>query len=563
MAKRGTGSLLVDNELAEPTGPLPDIAEAPEDSSLPRRNPVLALQHLEAALTRADLAHPDVLTRQEFRRLRYLISFARLTVFEPGAAGPGGTRGRGDVDVSGELEDFRVQVVAALHGPLREEQDLKQRLVAAKAVLEQFVEPLEELRQQIAERHANDFSLDELDAEVCYKSLVCVLGGGGGAGFVYVGGIQRLVEEGMVPDYFITSSIGSVVGSVIARTNPIPVEDYIDWVKTVTYRGILGPELLRRKHGLTGVFSLRFNVFAEEMFRREDGEQMRMTDMAIPYETVVAGVRKQSFDRLPGRFRRSELVGLGMRALPNIRLGTGTALATRLWQVSAFIDTRVVKPMVIGGDPLTEQFNVVDAASFSSAIPGVLHHESTDPRMHPLLDELMDQTQVAALVDGGAVSNVPAELAWRRIHDGKLGTRNACYYAWDCFHPQWNPKHLWLQPITQAISVQMVANAPFADRIVRFSPTLAATNLAPSAASVDSAVEWGRASVEESLPIMKHLLEPVWWDGDGPPQRPVVVPPKSSFVPESMSAIVEAARAAAEYVPAWKQVARRLPRVKR
>ena len=54
---------------------------------------------MEAALVRADLECPDVLSAEQFRRLRYLLSFARLTVFEPGAAGPGGTRGRGDVTV--------------------------------------------------------------------------------------------------------------------------------------------------------------------------------------------------------------------------------------------------------------------------------------------------------------------------------------------------------------------------------------------------------------------------------------------------------------------------------
>ncbi|MDT5364097.1 MAG: hypothetical protein QOC69_5859 [Mycobacterium sp.] len=52
---------------------------------------------MEAALVRADLEFPNVLTPEEFRRLRYLISFARLDVFEPGAAGPGCVRGRGGV----------------------------------------------------------------------------------------------------------------------------------------------------------------------------------------------------------------------------------------------------------------------------------------------------------------------------------------------------------------------------------------------------------------------------------------------------------------------------------
>ncbi|MDT5364098.1 MAG: hypothetical protein QOC69_5860, partial [Mycobacterium sp.] len=106
-------------------------------------------------------------------------------------------------------------------------------------------------------------------------------------------------------------------------------------------------------------------------------------------------------------------------------------VAARLWQVAAFIDSRVVKPIIVGGDDLTEAMNVVDAVAFSCAIPGVLHHETNDRTMDPLLDDLMRIKDVAALVDGGAASNVPVELAWRRVQDGRLGTRNACYFAWD------------------------------------------------------------------------------------------------------------------------------------
>jgi hypothetical protein len=137
--------------------------------------------------------------------------------------------------------------------------------------------------------------------------------------------------------------------------------------------------------------------------------------------------------------------------------------------------------------------------------------------MDPLLDDLMRIKDVAALVDGGAASNVPVELAWRRVQDGRLGTRNACYFAWDCFHPQWDPKHLWLQPVTQAVQIQMVRNAPFADRIVQFSPTLSPVTLAASEGAIDRALEWGRRSVEPALPMIKRLMEPVWWEGDGPP----------------------------------------------
>jgi predicted acylesterase/phospholipase RssA len=550
------GTTSVAGEIVEPYEQLPahgEVVDATEPVDLPTRDPVLALQHMETALTRAHVKCPGVLTAAEFRRLRYVLSFARLDEFEPGAAGPGGTRGRGCVQVGEELRAFRARVIDALHGPLRELTDPARRLPAARAALESLTEPLEAQRRALVENHTNDFSPAELDAEVGYKALVLVLGGGGGAGYVYLGGLQRLVEEGLTPSYMLCTSMGAIVGGIAARTTPIPVDEYIAWAKTVTYRGILGPEPLRRRHGLTGMFSLRFDTFAEEMFRRQNGEPLRMRDLAIPCEMVVAGVRRQSLGRLPARFRRSELAALHLGHLPRIRYGMGPAVVSRMWQVAAFIDSRVVKPIVIGGDELTRELNVVDAASFSSAIPGVLHHEPRDPRMHALLDELFAQKDVGALVDGGTASNVPAELAWRRIQDGRLGTRNACYLVWDCFHPQWDPRHLWLQPITQALQVQMVRNAPYADQLVRFKPTLSAITLAASPQAIDRATEWGRASIEPALPVIKRLLEPVWWDGERPPfadGRPEAPLAAGGAAARSMADILKAARDAAQRRPA-------------
>ncbi|MBB5166345.1 patatin-like phospholipase family protein [Mycobacterium sp. AZCC_0083] len=272
---------------------------------------------------------------------------------------------------------------------------------------------------------------------------------------------------------------------------------------------------------------------------------MRMQDLAIPCETVVAGVRKQSFDQLPRRFRGVATSALQPRTLPFLRIGIGPVVAARLWQVAAFIDSRVVKPIIVGGDDLTEAMNVVDAVAFSCSIPGVLHHETNDRTMDPLLDDLMQVKDVAALDDGGAASNVPVELAWRRVQDGRLGTRNACYFAWDCFHPQWDPKHLWLQPVTQAVQIQMVRNAPFADRIVQFSPTLSPVTLAASEGAIDRALEWGRRSVEPALPMIKRLMEPVWWEGDGPPVVEHESRPSAKAGAKPMSAIIAAARSAA------------------
>ena len=535
------------------------LVEAVEDEAvdsdgtvaLPSAEPTLLLQKMENKLVRHHLAKPDVLNVEELRRLRYILNFARLADFEPGAAGPGGSRGRGDVAVGAELAPWRARVADALYAPLREERDPAKALARARDVLAELTDDQDEQRRALIEAHGNDFSAAELDAEVGYKKLVTVLGGGGGAGFVYIGGMQRLSEAGQIPDYMIGSSFGSIMGSVVARTLPVPIEEYVAWAKTVSYGAILGPERLRRRHGLAGVFSLRFDQFAEALFRRGDGERMRMSDLAIPFDVVVAGVRRQPYAALPSRFRRPELAALQMRSLPFLPIGIGPQVAARLWQVSAFIDLRVVKPIVIGDDDRTREFNVVDAASFSSAIPGVLHHETRDPRMVPLLDTLCEEKEVAALVDGGAASNVPVELAWKRVRDGRLGTRNACYLAFDCFHPQWDPRHLWLAPIAQAVQLQMVRNAPYADHLVRFAPTLSPANLAPSATSIDRACAWGRKSVDKAIPVTTALLEPTWWEGDRP-AVPGAEPDTRTSVASPMSAVMAAIQEPANRLARWR-----------
>ncbi len=90
---------------------------------------------------------PDVLSTEELRKLRYILNFARLADFEPGAAGPGGTRGRGDVSVGAEIAPWRARVVDALYGSLREERDPVTALTAARDVLAGLLDDQDEHRR--------------------------------------------------------------------------------------------------------------------------------------------------------------------------------------------------------------------------------------------------------------------------------------------------------------------------------------------------------------------------------------------------------------------------------
>ena len=76
-----------------------EALESVDAGDLLSAEPALLLQRMENRLIRHQLAAPDVLSAEELRQLRYILNFARLADFEPGAAGPGGSRGRGDGSV--------------------------------------------------------------------------------------------------------------------------------------------------------------------------------------------------------------------------------------------------------------------------------------------------------------------------------------------------------------------------------------------------------------------------------------------------------------------------------
>src|SRR3984893_4389515 len=140
--------------------------------------PALLLQRMENRLIRHQLAAPDVLSADELRKLRYILNFARLADFEPGAAGPGGSRGRGDVSVGAEIAPWRSRVADALYGPLREEADPITARQTARDALAGLAADQDDQRRVLIERHLKHFSAAELDSEVGYKKLINVPGRG-------------------------------------------------------------------------------------------------------------------------------------------------------------------------------------------------------------------------------------------------------------------------------------------------------------------------------------------------------------------------------------------------
>lgn len=465
---------------------------------------LLKLQRMEMALVRAWLAHPDELSERDFKRLRYLLGFARLTRFAPGAALHAARRADVEIDAA-IVEPFRELVLRALYRPLHRQEALRERLSQSAAVLAPLSAALADVRPTLLARHAADFSERELDAEVGRKALVTIAGGGGGAGYVYIGAAARLRAEGMSSDYLIGASIGALIGAFLARSRQLDIEALLAWAKSLSLRSIFARPYLGPTHTLPGLMRLHLKAM-HRVLVHPDGSPLRLSDLEIPYEAVIGGVRKRVYDHLPATLKNFVSVDRGSHRFSRL-------LAERMLMLGTFVNPNVVKPLVLGRDISTRAMRVADAVGLSAAIPAVLQYEppSRDAQSDEILAELRQAHDVALFVDGGVAANVPARLAWEGVHDGRIGTRNAFFLALDCFHPQFEPKHLWLYPVTQIVQMQLRQQRPYFDWLVRFEPTLSPVNLLPTAADFDRAFQWGWSQADAMMPFLKKALEPVEW----------------------------------------------------
>lgn len=438
---------------------------------------------------RAHVAAPEALPAERLGRIRHLLALARLDEFEPGAAS-GGTGGR-LLSVGQESTAFRQRVGDLLGSPLRGERDPVLRLRAADAASERLVRDAVAHRSALLERH--DVRAEDLEAEIGHRRLTLVLGGGGAAAYSYLGAFAALVEADRLPDYVVGSSVGAVMGALLAREVPVPIDDYLAFAAGLTYRGIVGPATRPRRHGVRAPLALRLEEAMGSFLRNPDGTALRLSDTAIPFDVVATGLRGHAARVIPATV---------LRALP--------ALARRRRPVPERMPG-AARPLLLGADELSRQLSVVDAISISSAIPGMLHHESADPDAALVLDSLMVRHRIDALVDGSTVSNVPAEQAWSAVRAGRIGGRDTAVLALDCFYPEARPRQAWYAPVAGLVTSQWNRNRLYCDAVVRMPTTLAPSSLAPGRASVERAAEAGAATLRAALPLIDALTTPTSW----------------------------------------------------
>jgi len=460
----------------------------------------LALQRMERALVRAYMEAPDQLPEADYQTLRYAIGLARLHCFAP-------HNRRISVDVTidaAQIMPLREWLLNHLHDPLRAPSMACEKLATCREAAATARGMSIAARRQLLISHASDFDEAALDREAGKRALVIIAGGGGGAGYVYSGAFARLDEAGLVPDYIVGNSMGAILGLFRAQRRHGDVQEYLEFAGRLKNSDIFSAARRRREFCLSGLLHLHLHALHQRLSVGELRRPLRLDEMEIPLDLVVAGLRRRPYEKLSPDMREPERGPQRFLPLP-------LRVAARLTRLLQFFRSDMVEPIVLGRDTTTRAVHAVDAAGFSAAVPSILQYEPGPGAgiTREIFSELMYRHELAAIVDGGVADNVPTRAAWRGVEAGRARTRNAYYLAFDCFLPRMDPKNVWMWPITQTVQMQMRVNRVYADTMVRFHRTLSPTNIVPNSQGLNLAMTWGYAQMDSQLAEVREMMRPM------------------------------------------------------
>lgn len=449
---------------------------------------------LEKRAVELYLARPDADLLPVYESLRYALSFARLTAIR--------TRDGEDVDVDGPLQ-LHAWMLRDLVEPILERAS---SLWEVARVMPEVVSKTRRARASLLE-HV-DLPREDLEAEVTTRLLAVASGGGGGAGYVYPGVYQQLEHHGLAPSLMCGTSIGALMAMFRARRARFDMAPLVAGARALAWRQVFGVFHTENRYGLPAALRLQLRHLLGGMFMTEDGSRpLWLSDMGIPLYIVTTGITvdalKHDLDYyehlLDDDLQRTSVRG---------RMRTGFKAIKVLRDFLAERDA--LKQVVLGRTPGTEDFDVLDAAGFSAAIPGVIHYDvlRDDPRMVRLLDALYAEHGITRLGEGGLMSNVPAKICWETVVSGEFGRRNVFVLALDCFAP--HPRRLAWYPLMQAVrSANVEDDLAYADFYLDFQKTLSPMNMVPSVEDAMTAMRWGGLRVARHMPFITEMMRPI------------------------------------------------------
>jgi predicted acylesterase/phospholipase RssA len=448
----------------------------------------LPFEEMEAAVVRRLLARPGELHPARLNALRYVLSFAKLQVVRS-AAGV-------DVDVSEALAAHAWGVRNALAPWLTGEDG---GLVRAAQHLPELVEQTRDRRRRVLE--TSELDAASLDAEVCERPLVVTCGGGGGAGYGYAGAWQSLHRADLQPALISGTSMGALIALFRARRRVFDPAPMYHAAQRLTWQGVFRILEQESRYGLPATLRLYLRSAIGSLFHTPDGRPLTFRDLEVPLLVVATGL---GVDALKHDLSYYEHF-LDDAVSPEFRLGI--ARAQKFAQVGNILRELLSTPdalreVVFGGDEATEDADILDAAGFSSSIPGLIHYDIVrdDQRMKTMLDGLYARYGITRLVEGGVVNNLPVRPAYDAVFRGRTTRRNAWYLALDCFRPR--ARSVMFYPVQQLVRPNVLRNLVYANHYFALQRTLSPLNLVPDYEDVLRATEWTSAELEPEMPYI-------------------------------------------------------------
>jgi len=445
---------------------------------------------MEAAVVRAHLNRSDALAPALLDGLRYVLSMSRLGEIR--------TEDGRDVDVSDALARYRWRVGGRLGPPLENGRpdiwstvrELPTLLKAARAVRRRVIEHF-------------DLSPADFDAEVRQRQLVVVSGGGGGSGYGFAGAFRIIHRNGLQPALLAGTSMGSLISMFRARHRQFDAAKMVAAARQLSWPTVFRVLDMDSRYGIPATLRLYLRAALGNLFTLSNGRMATFRDLEIPLLVCVTGVTVDGLRHDLGYYEH--FLDDAVRPGVVFRYSKLRRLSRVLGMWTEFLTTpNAIREIIFGGDDLTLDADVLDAAGFSSAVTGVIHYDviRDDPRMRLLLDRLYGEKGITRLTEGGLVNNVPARPAWEHAMKGHLGRRNPFVLALDCFAPL-KRSFAWY-PIQQLVRPNVNANRPYAHHYMAMRRRLSPVNLVPPVEQVVKAMDW---TAEELAPDMPYIVE--------------------------------------------------------
>jgi hypothetical protein len=259
------------------------------------------------------------------------------------------------------------------------------------------------------------------------------------------------------------------------------------------------------RYGLPAAMRLYLRAAIGDFLKGPDGHPLTLAQLAIPLVVAVTGIRNGALPRDPSYYEHLLDFG-GLEPRPNVL----SRIASEVFQAvgELIVQRDRFARIYLGADDETREFDAIDAAGFSSALPGVIHYDVVrdDERMHALLRGLLDRHDLFRLVDGGLVDNLPARAAWGIVQRGALGTRNAFVLALEGFGPKLS-QPLWYG-LEQLAAKNVARSRPFVHVHRSFQRVLSPLEVVPDEAALQRANQAGKAELHPDMGLVARMCRP-------------------------------------------------------